>query len=168
MATVEVEISEESTKVQKGFLALALAGDNTARASETCGINERTLRYWRQKYREEYDRIRRDLAPRLEQVVVAEQYAFVLEAGRAKRLALQKTMEALEADAIPARDLPGALKSITTAEAISVDKILALSGRPTSVVEHRSANDIVRKLAALGAVTDATAVELPEETSPAA
>jgi hypothetical protein len=109
----------------------------------------------------EFERVRRELAPRLEALAVAELQAFVLQASETKLLALQKTHEALEGDAIPAKDLPAALKNIATAEAIGIDKALVLSGRPTSVVEHRSGAELVARLARLGAVVDATATELP-------
>lgn len=165
MAVVSVDVSDDATRMQRGFVALALCGDNSVRASEQCGVPDATLRRWRREHRHEYDRVRRELAPRLESIVVAEQYAFIIEAGHAKRLALAKTMDALENDQIPARDLPGALRNITTAEAISIDKVLALSGRPTSIVEHRSAAELVRKLAAMGAVVDGTAAEIPAESS---
>jgi transposase-like protein len=162
MATLEVDVTE-ATRVTRALTALALTGGHPLRASEMCDVSSRTLYRWRIEKREEYERIRRDLAPQLEAISISELQAFVVQAAAAKMLALQKTTEALEADAIPARDLPAALRNITTAEAISVDKILALSGRPTSVVEHRSAGELVKRLAALGAVVDGTATELAKE-----
>lgn len=163
MATIELDVSE-ATRMQTGFMALALSGDNAALASEQCGIPQSTLKRWRKEERAAYDAVRRDMAPRLEAVVIAEQYAFVLEAGRVKRLALAATEKAILEDQIPAKDLPRALQAITTSEAISTDKILALSGRPTSVVEHRSSAELMRRLASLGAIVDATATEIPNDS----
>lgn len=159
MASVEVEIADGVTRRQRGLLAIALAGGNAARASEACGVPERTLRTWRVEHAVEFERVRRELAPRLEALAVAELQAFVLQAAQTKLLALEKTHAALEADAIPAKDLPAALKNIATAEAIGVDKAMVLSGRPTQVIEHRSGAELVARLARLGAVVDATAVE---------
>lgn len=160
MAIVEVEVSSDATRKQRGFVALALAGDNAARASEACGIPQTTLKEWRQDHRHEYDRVRRELVPQLEQLVVNESYARVIELGELEARVAAALFKAIEAGEIPKRDLPGALRNITTSKAINVDKILALSGRPTSIVEHRSAQDLVRRLASLGAVVDGSAVEL--------
>lgn len=165
MAIVELEVSAEATQRQRAFLALALAGGNAARAAAGLDVGERSLQRWRRSHAEEYERVRRELAPQLEAVAVSEAYERVLELGRLEALVAAKLEAAVEAGEIPARDLPGALRNITTSKAINVDKILALSGRPTQVVEHRSATDIVRRLAALGAVTDASVVELPAPES---
>lgn len=164
MATVELEIADEALMVPRGLLALALAGGNSVRAAEACGLGESTLRRWRVEKAAEYERIRTEVAPKLEAVILSDMREFVLEASRVKAVALRKTLEALEADEIPKRDLPGALRNITTAEAISVDKIMVLSGRPTSVVEHRSLGQLVARLAAIGAVVDGSAEELPAGT----
>lgn len=161
MATVELQVHDEALVKPRGLLALALAGGNARRASELCGVPESTLKRWRVQDAAEYERARIEVAPKLEAVILSDMREFVLEASRVKAVALQKTLEALEADEIPKRDLPGALRNITTAEAISVDKIMVLSGRPTSVVEHRSLGQLVARLAAIGAVVDGSAEELP-------
>lgn len=82
--------------------------------------------------------------------------------GEIERLAAEKLAIALENDQIPAKDLPSALQRLTTAKAINIDKILVMSGRPTQVVEHRSAAELVRRLARLGAVIDGSAEEVTE------
>lgn len=164
MATLALQVPDEALAKPRAFLALALASGNVARASEACGVPETTLRRWLVKDAAEYERVRTEVAPKLEAVILNDLRGFVLEASRVKAVALQKTLEALEADAIPQRDLPGALRNITTAEAISVDKIMVLSGRPTSVVEHRSLGQLVARLAAIGAVVDGSAEELPAGT----
>lgn len=164
MATVTVDVTE-ATQRQRAFVALALAGGNSVKAAPLCGLGESTLRRWRREFAEEYERVRHELAPRLERVAVSEAYARVVELGELEALAIRKLQAAIEEDKIPARDLPSALRNITTSKAINVDKILALSGRPTSVVEHRSAGELVRRLAALGAVVDGSATEIPADTS---
>lgn len=142
------------------MLAMVLAGGNSERASEVCGVPASTLREWRRERAEEYEHVRREMAPRLEALAVAELQAFVLQAAQTKLLALEKTHAALEGDLIPAKDLPAALKNIATAEAIGIDKGLVLSGRPTQVIEHQSGAYYLAKLAKLGAVVDGSATEL--------
>lgn len=159
MSTIEIEVFEGATRMQRGFVALALAGDNSLRASEACGVPASTLREWRQDHRAEYDRVRAELVPQLERLVVSEAYARVIELGELEAKVAAALAIAIDEGKIPQRDLPGALRNITTSKAINVDKILALSGRPTQVIEHRSGAELVARLARLGAVVDATAVE---------
>jgi hypothetical protein len=145
--------TSQVTRRERGLLALALCGGNRWRAAETSGIPEYTLKMWKEKHREDYERVCRDVAPRLESIVVNESYARVIALGELEALAMEKLEAALRNDEIPARDLPGALRNITTSKAINVDKILALSGRPTQVIEHRSMPAIYERLSKLGALT---------------
>lgn len=145
--------------MQQAFVALALAGDNVPKASVVCGVPERTLYRWRSEERVTYDRVRAELVPQLERLVVSEAYARVIELGELEAKVAAALAVAIDEGTIPQRDLPGALRNITTSKAINVDKILALSGRPTQVIEHRSGAELVARLARLGAVVDATAVE---------
>ncbi len=167
VVTLPVEVSSgksrRSTAAERavGLAAVALAGGRCAHASELCGVPESTLYAWRHRHPAEYEAARAEVAPRIERLVIGELREFVVLASCVKRLALQRTMEALEAREIPARDLPRALQAITTAEAISIDKVLALSGRPSQIVHHRSGAALVQHLARLGAVVDGSAVELP-------
>jgi hypothetical protein len=145
--------ASQSTRRQRGLLALALGGGSLRRAAAMSGISENTLKEWRGRFREEYERVCRDVAPRLEAIVVNECYARVIALGELETLAMEKLEAALANNEIPARDLPGALRNITTSKAINVDKILALSGRPTQVIEHRSMPAIYERLSKLGALT---------------
>jgi hypothetical protein len=160
MATVKLQVHDQATVHARGLTALALCGGNSVHASNLCGVPDSTLRQWRKEKATEYERVRRELAPRLEQIAVQELQAFVVQASQTKLLALAKTHKALEDDLIPARDLGSLLRNIATAEAIACDKILALQGRPTQIVEHRSPDAILKRLAAIGAVVDGSAVEI--------
>jgi hypothetical protein len=71
------------------------------------------------------------------------------------------------------RDPSSASRNASVSRGISVDKLLVLGGRPNVITEHRSADDILRALAARGYidVTDddtAPAAELLPRLPPAA
>lgn len=86
---------------------------------------------------------------------------------------LMERVENESAD-IPARDLPGAIRNVATAAAISTDKALLLRGRPTQIVERGDAMTLLRKLSASGLASDtshdakATAEDDPPVALPAA
>lgn len=162
MPTIELVVPDAAGRRQRAFIALALAGGNAERAAERCDASARSIRRWRDSHGEEYERVRRDLAPQIEATVLAECHATAVRLGEIERLAAEKLAIALENDQIPAKDLPSALQRLTTAKAINIDKILVMSGRPTQVVEHRSAAELVRRLARLGAVIDGSAEEVTE------
>jgi hypothetical protein len=60
------------------------------------------------------------------------------------------------------RDTSQAAKNLATTAAIASDKIALMEGRPTSIIEHRSADDILKGLERKG-FTDSTATEEPEQ-----
>lgn len=97
-------------------------------------------------------------------MVLGELRGLVIDATETERLALHKLHAAIEGDRIPERELAAALRNITVSKAVNIDKLLSLSGRPTSIVEHRSPEQLVARLAAIGAVIDGSAEELPAGT----
>jgi hypothetical protein len=59
------------------------------------------------------------------------------------------------------KDASAAAKNLATTAAIASDKIALMEGRPTSIVEHRSSDDVLRDLER-GGFIDAEATEDPE------
>ena len=158
---------DRATRRQRAFAALAMAGGNATEASRATGIAVEVIRRYRENHPDEYADAQRELAPQIEKAVVAEMHGFIVEAGRVKRKALEQIDEALDAGTLAPRDLAATLRNIAQSEATAIDKSLALSGRPSQVVEHRSASELLQKLERLGALrvgrvdAEATATELP-------
>ncbi|MDP8909820.1 MAG: hypothetical protein M3N47_12070, partial [Chloroflexota bacterium] len=71
-----------------------------------------------------------------------------LLAGEVERRALQETAAQLERGEL--RDASLAARNAATVKGINVDKLLALSGRPSEVVEQRDPNEILASLEAKG------------------
>ena len=70
------------------------------------------------------------------------------------------------AHTIKPSDLPSALRNVAVAQGVTHDKVNIIRGRPSSIVEHRSIDDILRKLSGfkVATVIDSTAIELPESS----
>jgi hypothetical protein len=60
------------------------------------------------------------------------------------------------------KDASTAAKNLATTAAIATDKIAVMEGRPTSIIEHRTTDDILRGLEARGYVNSTTT----EDTTP--
>lgn len=94
-----------------------------------------------------YERYAEEFAPRLEGLLVRE-----MREVAAQSLALErKLMEKLDKQLIDntLQDPARALQAVSKVKQTSVDKLLSLTGRPTSITEHRSASEIVKKLEAM-------------------
>jgi hypothetical protein len=57
--------------IERGLTALILAGSSTV-AEEVCGIKATTLRTWKVKHADQYERLQRDLEPRIVQKIAGE------------------------------------------------------------------------------------------------
>lgn len=142
-------------EVTTGLLALvAWAGNATAAASSLKAegkalTSAATLRTWsRGAYAERYQELREKYAERLEGQLVAEYRDVARHAVEVQRLALDKALERLKKgeDHDPSRT---AANTATVADKMTA-KMLALSGRPTSIREDRNVGEILRSLAAKG------------------
>lgn len=135
--------------VMRGLAELAL----TNNAAEACRrlkdhygleVNQNTLSHWKQRHPEDYQRIREQMATRIHAQIATEQEDLVNRYGKT----LDRMAERLEneVDEIAVRDLPGAIKSLSTSLGISTDKSLLLRSRPTSIVERRDPGEILREI----------------------
>lgn len=157
-------------QVEAVLQALAYTGSPTRVAeafSDTLGVDESLVRYWRDKlYRERYEQIRDEIGPQLEQHAIETSRQFIVAAGEKER----ELLEHLDPSKLDQRDISGTLRNVATAKALSNDKILGpLTGRPTAVVAHRTLDeylgDLARRFPSAVHVVDSTAEELPEPTS---
>ena len=98
--------------------------------------------------REEYDELRERYAPQLEAEVVRQLRETAIYAGVVQRKAIEAAEERLDArkDIAPAQTAAALAKVSSSA----TEKLLALTGRPTQITEHRTLEEIVRPLIAQG------------------
>jgi hypothetical protein len=149
--------------VDVGLLTLASVGGRYRTAHKTLKekgltIPETTLQYWRlTQYPNRYRDIATRQAAQIEGEIVNNVRALALRASEAAYKALALEEERIESG--ETRDASGSLRNIATSIGISVDKILLMEGRPTTITEARSSDDVLRGLQDKGYV-DSTAEDV--------
>lgn len=97
-----------------------------------------TLRVWQRDMPELWAQTREEIGPIIEAETVDQARGIVELATQKERELLQ----ALDVSALDARDIPGALRNISTTKALQHDKvIMPLTGRPSSYTAPASAED---------------------------
>lgn len=144
-------------EVDTGLLALITYGSSN-RAADECGIPAQTLREWRKTRAERLAELQAEHGPAIEQALVHAARSIALSAAAATSDAIEGAhQDILNGDV---KDKAAAARNLQTTGAIAIDKLLALTGRPTQITEHRSADDYLRKLESLG-IIEGTATEEP-------
>lgn len=166
----EIERKREYTDEERheGMLALAACAGSSRRASAVLAehgieISEGTLRAWGRKHRDEYDRLREQFAPKMEQELVRIARETAVYAAEVERKAIELAERKLDngTDYDPAKTAV----AMSRVKATAIDRLFTLTGRPQTIVAHRRAEELVRSLASLGVIElDAGSVqEIPEE-----
>ena len=150
---------------RQALLVLALNGGNTKRAAEFLKdagnpVPQQTLSYWTRKHADELEEVTREHAPKLEQAMAGQILRTALAAHEATLIAVEKAREQLEAG--EAKDPSTAARNLGTTAGILSDKYLTLTGRPTQITEHRSADQILANIARQIGAVNSTAHEIPE------
>jgi hypothetical protein len=143
-------------EVQKGLNALLAFGGSPSAASkaleETYGLTVPmgTLRTWRDTtHADTYSALQNQHGPAIEQAMVREVRDLARAAALAERLAIEKVTLELEKEHSRLDPAQAAL-SMSKVKDTNVNKLLALTGRPSQITEHRSANELLRALEARG------------------
>lgn len=167
MATDTRPYADEN-RITAGLLALIASGGNARAAARSLvgtqhEIPHRTLVDWRHRYAERYLELHEQHAPDIERALTAEVREIALDAFNATRIGISQTREKLEAGEL--KDPAGATRNLATTGAIAADKLLALTGRPTSITEHRNPDDVLAKLQDRGIIrtVEAQATEIHED-----
>lgn len=166
----------DAEEINTALTALAFYQGNARRTSKELkskfglDINHSTLGRWKNstyldKYRQMVDSLDEKLAAQSSEIA----YNLAQIEGKIARNLNDKV------DELAARDLPGALRNVSTSRAISIDKSMALRQKPQVVHQHRGgAEELAMKLARLNPelakamglieedVVDATIVESKE------
>jgi hypothetical protein len=159
--------SFSGAEIERGLLAVAVANGNTRKAvsdlaedEEGFEVHQATLHRWKQRDLARYEKIRADLLPRI-RGEAAEQHMRLAEQQATVAGKMTERLER-EIDEIPARDLPGGIRNITTAAAVHTDKAAVLRGEASTITEHRDASEVLRALRARGVVIQGMAEEIPD------
>jgi hypothetical protein len=139
-------------EVERGLVAVALCSGNSRRAArlledQDTPIPRGTLERWKADRADTYERVREDVTPRLK-AMLAEEHT---DLARAQMDTARKLLTRLdeEAEELPARDLPTAIRNLDVGTGIHTDKSRDLRGEAT-VVRHETV-DVANLLKALQA-----------------
>ena len=153
------------TEVKAALTTLAFFGGNTAKTSVETGIAQQTLHDWRAKeHRDLYLEIADREAPKLEAIAAAQAREAILRSSTAEHLIFDRLERPDDLSSKELAELAGAYQRFSTGKGIQVTKLLELTGRPTSIIEHRDPRDEIRGLAReLGITIESTAQEIRGE-----
>lgn len=153
--------------VKAGLLAIiaTLSYEDAAKALETQGmkVDAKTLSRWaREDHVVEYEKLREQWAPKIEAQLANNFLDNARAASEAEREAIDRSMIMLKLG--KAQDPSRMARDLSQVKSQSVDKRLALQGRPTQITERRDIRQIVNKLQQMGAVKviESTATVLPD------
>jgi hypothetical protein len=159
----EVEIFEHAGGLDPGYTmeqvvealtVLVNCRGNLTRAAEQTGITAPTLSTWAQeRFPDRYMEIEERFGREIEQRIVMEARETAFMAGEAERKGIQQVMKEIEAGEITGRELAQATYALSKIKSTNIDKVLALTGRPTNPQGKGSVADalgVIRELQSSG------------------
>lgn len=106
-----------------------------------------TVAGWRdRRYADEYARIRDEYAREFEAEAIRTYRDRMRQAADVEMLAIQRLAEALESNRISVKDLAPAAGAMSRIKASNADQLLTLTGRPTQIIDDRSAEQVIQGL----------------------
>jgi hypothetical protein len=121
-----------------------------------------TLSDWTRSHAGRLAELERDIVPKRRELMARIHERDALQQAEIVQKLNQRLLD--NVDRVPVRDLAGAINRIDTSRAINVDKAALLRGMPTTITQHTSAEDILKRLAAQGlAVIEGTAEEIHDD-----
>lgn len=157
-------------EVDAGLTAYALTSGKKHKAAElveTLGYKfpAETIRSWAERtHPERYQKIREDVAPRLQTQMADVHQALADSAAEIEAEAGAKLQDRLKAGNVEDRDLGNIYKNAAIVSGIHTEKAELLNGRPTSR-PTRSADEVLRKLKARRVLADGSEEEVVAEES---
>jgi hypothetical protein len=115
-------------------------------ATTTVGVLEQL----RGRDRERFEKRREELAPIIERRFASNLLDNAQRAVAAIGVAVERTQELLDAGKVA--DPSRVARDLSQVVTQSIDKRLAIQGRPTQITEHRDVGDIIRKLQSIGVI----------------
>jgi hypothetical protein len=120
-----------------------------------------TVSNWTREHADKLAELERDIVPKRRELMARIHERDALTQAEIVQKLNERLLQNVENVAV--RDLAGAINRIDTSRAINVDKAALLRGMPTTITQHTSAEDILKRLAAQGlAVIEGTAEEITD------
>jgi hypothetical protein len=152
-------------QVETGLLELALCAGNSRLAARRLAeqglpIPRETLRDWSTKHHvDRYAELQAKVAPKIEAVMVGRFRENAVRAGEVAREAIEKIHEDVQAGEA---DAGKAFQQLMVGTGITLEKMMLLEGRPTTVIETRDTQQLLAELKEIAPslVVESTAVDL--------
>jgi hypothetical protein len=142
-------------EIDRALSAYILTGDNAEEAHRllvSYGDKDvptsRQILRWLETHADRLHELREELHPQIAKKIAADAESLALKLAQVETLAIQKLTAAIENDELPAKELSGAVRNITTSKALQVDKLSSpLRGRPTVIHGHDNPAELLERLA---------------------
>jgi len=113
-------------------------------------INEKQLQNWRARHKKEYDEIAEKHKGVIEENIIRTLRETIVVAETAERAAVEITLDQLERARIHQNMRPAdaaiTANNLANIKSKAIDRLLTLTGRPSSIVETRQAEVLLRQL----------------------
>ena len=123
-------------------------------------IPESTLKTWRDRHSDRFQRIVAEVTPRIDAELQSEFVALIRKNNEAEDAALDRFKDLV--GELPARDLSTAVRNFAVSSGVHADKLPRFR-LEQDVPTDRTPEDVLRRLAQLGAFVDGTATERPSD-----
>ena len=140
------------------------AGASDLLAEQGHQISGRTLERWcKDTHVVRFEKLREEWAPRIEASLANDLLGNARLAAETERLAIEAAREELIDGT--AKEPSKIARDLSQVKAQSVDKRLALQGRPTDIKENRDISEIVRALVGMNVASIAAPVDVADATA---
>ncbi len=134
-------------EIDRGLTELALCGGNARRASRQLAqrgyhFRHPTLYKWLTLHADRYEAVRREILPRIREVIATQSEDLAREYGFTEAELLERLREKM--DELKPDQLGNTIRNVATSRGIATDKANVMRDRPTEIREVRSADDILR------------------------
>jgi hypothetical protein len=127
--------------IDRALSAYILTGDNAEEAHRllvSYGDKEvptsRQILRWLADHADRLHELREELHPQIAKKIAADAESLAIKLAKVETLAVEQLAAAIENGELPAKELSGAVRNITTSKALQVDKLSSpLRGRPTVI-----------------------------------
>lgn len=156
--------------VERALLALAFANGNASAANRSLEqqghpVPVSTIQLWGEREAERYAKIRDDLVPRIHANLAQDSEDLARKALHAAANTIDDYETAREEKNLKAANaLSSMARNIATVSGISLDKVAPLRQRPSQIIEHRTPEQNMKRLAVLvpGLIVESTAEEITD------
>lgn len=157
--------------VDTALALLALNGGNKAQTvrelqaygaeyqdDDLARVTRHNLANWTDQYPDRYRYHVTESAQAVEKRLVENQREVASIAASGVRLAVEVEIDRLQSGQV--KDASASARNLATVMGIATSKVLELTGRPTTIIEHRRPEDVVNRLSK---IIEASAEEIPED-----